>query len=33
LDFLKDKDELNPGRKILKEVKKSIADYLLREMA
>ncbi|MFM6279636.1 MAG: NACHT domain protein, partial [Dolichospermum sp.] len=33
LDFLKDKDELNSGRKILKEVNKSIADYLLREMA
>ncbi|MDB9459502.1 NACHT domain-containing protein, partial [Dolichospermum circinale CS-545/17] len=33
LEFLKDKDELHPGRKILKEVKKSIADYLLREMA
>ncbi|MFM6816517.1 MAG: NACHT domain protein, partial [Dolichospermum sp.] len=32
-DFLKDKDELNSGRKILKEVNKSIADYLLREMA
>ena len=33
LDFLKDKDELHPGREILKEVQKSIADYLLREMA
>ncbi|MFM6272134.1 MAG: NACHT domain protein, partial [Dolichospermum sp.] len=33
LDFLKEKDELNSERKILEEVNKSIADYLLREMA